>query len=168
MTRTESPISQHNHEMSHVIVKYDCNPSSNEEAADISFAEHSVKSCLPQAEAPPGYIIVETCPPLDTRRQQRSLVGKMILYGWEDYDRTGWFVGRVAHNRVTARDKREVTTANFVVRYSAKQTNGQIDGLVACELSARTYGASQWWVLLQHSGAGLSHRSPLERRDGSG
>ena len=60
----------------------------------------------------------------------------------------------MAHNRVTARDKREVTTANFVVRYSAKQTNGQIDGLVACELSARTYGASQWWVLLQHSTQG--------------
>ena len=168
MTRTESPISQHNNEMSYVIVEYDCNPSSNEEAADISFAEHSVKSCLPQAEAPPGYIIVETCPPLDTRRQQRSLVGKMILYGWEDYERTGWFVGRVAHNRVTARDKREVATANFVVRYTATQTDGQIDGLVACELSARTYGASQWWVLLQHSRADLCHRSAaLGRSDSS-
>eukprot|EP00966_Prymnesium_polylepis_P276467 6387419-Prymnesium_polylepis.1 len=72
--------------MSHVIVEYDCNPSPNEEAADISFAEHSVKSCLPQAEAPPGG---EACPPLDTRRRQRSLVGKMILYVWEDDERTG-------------------------------------------------------------------------------
>ena len=168
MTRTKSSTTQHTQRVDLMVIKNDCNPPSNEEAADLAITEHSVTSCLPQAVAPPGYLMVEACPPLDTRRQQRSLVGKMILYGWEDDDRTGWFVGRVAHNRVTARDKREVTTANFVVRYSAKQTNGQIDGLVACELPARTYGASQWWVLLQHSGAGLCHRSPLERRDGSG
>ena len=168
MTRTKSSTTQHTQRVDLMVIKNDCNPPSNEEAADLAITEHSVTSCLPQAVAPPGYLMVEACPPLDTRRQQRSLVGKMILYGWEDDDRTGWFVGRVAHNRVTARDKREVTTANFVVRYTAKQTNGQIDGLVACELSARTYGASQWWVLLQHSGAGLCHRSPLERRDGSG
>ena len=167
MTRTESPISQHNHRMSHVIVKYNCNPSSNEEAADICLAGHSVTSCLPQAVAPPGYIMVDACPALDTIRQQRSLVGKMILYGWEDDERTGWFVGRVAHNRVTARDKREVATANFVVRYNAKQTGGQIDGLVACELSARTYGASQWWVLLQRSRADLCHGSAFRRSDSS-
>ena len=168
MTRTKSSTTQHTQRVDLMVIKNDCNPPSNEEAADLAITEHSVTSCLPQAVAPPGYLMVEACPPLDTRRQQRSLVGKMILYGWEDDDRTGWFVGRVAHNRVTARDKREVTTANFVVRYSAKQTNGQIDGLVACELSARTYGASQWWVLLQHSGAGLCHRSALEPRDGSG
>ena len=168
MTRTKSSTTQHTQRVDLMVIKNDCNPPSNEEAADLAITEHSVTSCLPQAVAPPGYLMVEACPPLDTRRQQRSLVGKMILYGWEDDDRTGWFVGRVAHNRVTARDKREVTTANFVVRYSAKQTNGQIDGLVACELSARTYGASQWWVLLQHSGAVLCHRSALERRDGSG
>ena len=152
-----------------MVVENNCSPPFNaEEAADASTTGHSVTSCLPQAVAPPGYIMVDACPALDTIRQQRSLVGKMILYGWEDDERTGWFVGRVAHNRVTARDKREVATANFVVRYTANQTNGQIDGLVACELSARTYGAGQWWVLLQHSGAGLCHRSPLERRDGSG
>ena len=159
MTRTKSSTTQHTQRVDLMVIKNDCNPPSNEEAADLAITEHSVTSCLPQAVAPPGYLMVEACPPLDTRRQQRSLVGKMILYGWEDDDRTGWFVGRVAHNRVTARDKREVTTANFVVRYSAKQTNGQLDGLVACELSARTYGASQWWVLLQHSGAGLCHRT---------
>ena len=35
------------------------------------------------------------------------------------------------------------------VRYTARQTNGKMDALVACELSARTYGSNQWWVLLQ-------------------
>ena len=104
---------------------------------------------LSQAVAPPGYTMVDVCPPLETSYQQQSLISKVILYGWEDSARTGWFVGRVARNRVTARDKREVPTASHVVRYTARQTNGKIDGLVACELSARTYGANQWWVLLQ-------------------
>ena len=138
-----------------------------EEVAESSISGHGVTSCLPAAVAPPGYIMVEACPPLETKRQKRSLVGKLILYGWEDDDRTGWFVGRVAHNRVTARDKRGVPTANYIVRYTAKQTNGQIDGIVACELSARTYGASQWWVLLQRSGADVCHRSATGCSDSS-
>jgi hypothetical protein len=170
MMSTESPIeiAQHSHRMDLKLVENDCSHPSNEEAADVSIAGYSVTSCLPQAMAPPGFIMVDACPPLDTRCQQRSLVGRMILYGWENDDRTGWFVGRVAHNRLTARDKREVSTANFVVRYTAKQTNGQINGLVACELSNRTYGVSQWWVLLQHSGADLCHRNALGQSDCSG
>ena len=120
-----------------------------------------------QAAAPPGYIMVEACPPLETRRQKRSLVGKLILYGWEADDCTGWFVGRVARNRVTTKDRRGVPTANYIVRYTAKQTNGKINGLVACELSVRTYGHSQWWVLLQRSGADLCHSSALGRSDSS-
>ena len=151
-----------------MVVENDCNtPFNAEEVAESSISAHSVTSCLPQAAAPPGYTMVEACPPLETRRQKRSLVGKLILYGWEDDDRTGWFVGRVAHNRVTTRDRRGVPTANYIVRYTAKQTNGQIDGLVACELSARTYGDSQWWVLLQRSGAGLCRRSALGRSNSS-
>ena len=150
-TRAECPITQHTHRVNLMAVKNNGKPPCNEEAADISISANSVTSCLPQAVAPPGYTMVKACPQLHTRRQRRSLVGKMILYGWEDDDHTGWFVGRVAPNRVTARDKREVPTANFVVRYTSQQTDGRIDGLVACELSSRTYGASQWWVLLQHS-----------------
>ena len=58
-------------------------------------------------------------------------------------------------------------TANYVVRYTPKQTNGLIDGLVACELSARTYGASQWWVLLKYCGVDVCHTTVLERSDAS-
>ena len=168
LTRTEGRVTQHTWGLDLMVVENDCNtPFNAEEVAESSISAHSVTSCLPQAAAPPGYTMVEACPPLETRRQKRSLVGKLILYGWEDDDRTGWFVGRVAHNRVTARDKRGVPTANYIVRYTAKQTNGQIDGLVACELSARTYGASQWWVLLQRSGADLCRRSALGRSNSS-
>ena len=169
LTRTEGRVTQHTWGLDLMVVENDCNTPFNadEEVAESSISGHGVTSCLPAAVAPPGYIMVEACPPLETKRQKLSLVGKLILYGWEDDDRTGWFVGRVAHNRVTARDKRGVPTANYIVRYTAKQTNGQIDGLVACELSARTYGDSQWWVLLQRSGAGLCRRSALGRSNSS-
>ena len=137
----------------------------NDDGKAESFPAGTITSCLAHAAAPPGYIMVQACPPLDTRCQKRSLIGKTILYAFEEGDRCGWFVGRVAHDRVSARDKREVPTANYVVRYTPKQTNGLIDGLVACELSARTYGASQWWVLLQCCGVDVCHRRALERGD---
>ena len=56
---------------------------------------------------------------------------------------------RVVRSGVTPGDLRQVPTANFVVRYAAKQTGGELNGLVACELSPRTHGVDQWWVLLQ-------------------
>ena len=143
-------------------------PSSVDEANTGSFlTAGGFTSCLAHAAAPPGYAMVEACPPLGTNHQKRSLAGKTILYAFEDGDRSGWFVGRVAHDRVTARDKREVPTANYVVRYTNGQTNGQINGLVACELSARTYGASQWWVLLQYCGVDVCHRNALAHSDAS-
>ena len=139
-------------------------PLDDEEKTE-SFPANTITSCLADAAAPPGYIMVQACPPLGTRCQKRSLIGKTILYAFEQGSRCGWFVGRVAHDRVSARDKREVPTANYVVRYTPKQTNGLIDGLVACELSARTYGASQWWVLLQCCGVDVCHKRALERGD---
>ena len=132
-----------------LVTKWPAPPYGDEDATEDVSITRCVTSCLSQAVAPTGYTMVDVCPPLETSYQQQSLIGKVILYGWEDSARTGWFVGRVARNRVTARDKREVPTASHVVRYTARQTNGKIDGLVACELSARTYGANQWWVLLQ-------------------
>ena len=55
----------------------------------------------------------------------------------------------VVRSGVTPGDLRQVPTANFVVRYAAQQTGGQLNGLVACELSPRTHGVDQWWVLLE-------------------
>ena len=57
--------------------------------------------------------------------------------------------GRQPGSGVTPGDLRQVPTANFVVRYAAKQTGGELNGLVACELSPRTHGVDQWWVLLR-------------------
>ena len=42
------------------------------------------------------------------------------------------------------------TTANFLVRYAKKETNGDMkEGQEeACELSASNYGRDEWWLLL--------------------
>ena len=79
----------------------------------------TVASYLPRAVPPVGYTVMEDCPPLETKRQRRALVGKLVLHGWEDNVRTGWFLGRVARKHVTARDRQYVPTANYVVRYTA-------------------------------------------------
>ena len=112
-------------------------------------ATKTVASLLPRAVAPPGFALVTECPPLETPQQRRALVGRMLLHGWDDGVRHGWFVGRVVRSGVTPGDLRQVPTANFVVRYAAKQTGGELNGLVACELSPRTHGVDQWWVLLR-------------------
>ena len=112
-------------------------------------ATKTVASLLPRAVAPAGFALVTECPPLETPQQRRALVGKMLLHGWDDGVRHGWFVGRVVRSGVTPGDLRQVPTANFVVRYAAKQTGGELNGLVACELSPRTHGVDQWWMLLR-------------------
>ena len=87
--------------------------------------------------------MVETVNQLSNHREGQSTAG------WDDGVRHGWFVGRVVRSGVTPGDLRQVPTANFVVRYAAKQTGGELNGLVACELSPRTHGVDQWWVLLR-------------------
>ena len=115
----------------------------------LTLLRKTVASLLPRAVAPAGFALVPDCPPLETPQQRRALVGKMLLHGWDDGVRHGWFVGRVVRSGVTPGDLRQVPTANFVVRYAAKQTGGELNGLVACELSPRTHGVDQWWVLLE-------------------
>ena len=72
----------------------------------------TVASYLPRAVPPVGYTVMEECPPLETKRQRLALVGKLVLHGWEDNVRTGWFLGRVARKHVTAQDRQYVPAAN--------------------------------------------------------
>ena len=96
-------LAQHTDETGQQLVtKGPTPPYGNEEATQKLSTTDCVTSRLSRAVAPPGYTMVDVCPPLETSYQQQSLIGKVILYGWEDSARTGWFVGRVARNRVTA------------------------------------------------------------------
>ena len=74
-------------------------------AAPAKAARKTVASLLPRAVAPTGFILVPDCPPLETPQQRRALVGKMLLHGWDDGVRHGWFVGRVVRSGVTPGDR---------------------------------------------------------------
>jgi hypothetical protein len=46
------------------------------------------------------------------------------------------------------------------LEYHAKLTDKKLVGKVSCELSGRTYGASEWWVLVEKEGPGPAGPGP--------
>ena len=83
------------------------------------------------AEAPPGWKIVEGAPALDTQEQRQALIGKTILYGHDSKAATGWFLGTVQSSTVPPRDLKKTPTANFVVEYHKKLTLNKLAGKVS-------------------------------------
>ena len=47
----------------------------------------------------------------------------------------------------------------YAGEYTAKLTNKKLVGKVACELSSRTHGATDWWVLVEKKGAGAGSKA---------
>ena len=109
----------------------------------------SVACAIGNAIAPAGYTIVDYCPPLATELEKNNMIGKTVLYGWDSKNATGWFVGTVQSRNPSATDLKKTPTANFVIRYTSKMTDGELNGNVACELSARTHGPAEWWVVVE-------------------
>ena len=66
-----------------------------------------------------------------------------------DHIRGDWSCSR----NLSASDLKKTPTANFVIKYTAKMTDGALNSSVACELSARTYGPAEWWVLVEKDAA---------------
>ena len=100
-------------------------------------------------EAPPEGYHYAPCPPLETDDEKRALVGRRVLVA-HITDPIGWHVGRVRFFGVGARWLKVCATANFLVRYTKKETNadmkeGQEEGR---EFSASNYGRDEWWLLL--------------------
>ena len=73
----------------------------------------------------------------------------------------GWHVGRVRFHGVSKGWLKVCPTANYLLRYTKKQTNGDMtegqeeaaETQAECweaghELSASNYGRDEWWVLL--------------------
>lgn len=100
------------------------------------------------AQAPTGYRILDEIPSINTATDLQQLIGRTILYGWDSKHATGWFIGTVHSTNVTASDRKKTPSANAVVSYKSKLTNKALNGNVACELSMRTYGRGEWWVLV--------------------
>ena len=72
-------------------------------------------------------------------------------------------MGTVQSSTVPPRDLKKRPSANFVVEYQAKFTDKKLVGTVFCELSARTYGSAEWWVLVEKEEGGAA-----EQRRGRG
>ena len=113
----------------------------------------SAACTIGNAVAPTGYKIVENCPPLDTELEKNMMIGKTILHGWDSKNATGWFIGTVQSRNLSATDLKKTPTANCVVKYTSKATNGALNGKTAGELSVRTHGPGEWWVVLEKDGA---------------
>ena len=45
--------------------------------------------------------------------------------------------------------KLRAPTVNFVVKYTAKETDKKLTGTVSHTLSQANYGCGEWWVVLQ-------------------
>lgn len=69
-------------------------------------------------------------------------------------DPIGWHIARVRFFGVSAAWKKVCPTANFLLRYTKKETNAEMkEGQEeARELSADNYGRDEWWVLLDPVG----------------
>ena len=58
-------------------------------------------------------------------------------------------MGKVKNFGVSSAWKKACPSANFLVKYTKKETkNNALDGDSALELAAHNYGRDEWWVLL--------------------
>ena len=108
-----------------------------------------VRTTIGDAVAPAGYKVVDSCPAVATAADRQDLIGKLALVGWDKDGLHGWYIGTIHSTHLNARDLGKTPSANFVIKYSSQRTAGAINGLVACELSERTHGSTNWWVLAE-------------------
>lgn len=93
------------------------------------------------------------CPPLTSEADLQNFIGKYIYVGHDSRAASGWFIGRVQSRNLSDADLKKTPSANFVIKYSSKETNKVLSGLEARELSALTHGPTRWWVELQKKAA---------------
>lgn len=125
--------------------------SDGEDSDGDDTSDPTVVTSVGNAVAPAGYTIedVSSCPNVDTVAERQRLIGKLVYVGWDTDDVYGWYIGTIHSTTISVRDKQKTPHANFVVKYTNQRTNNNLQGNVACELSARNYGADKWWVLLK-------------------
>ena len=116
----------------------------NKSCKDDTAEPGTVATTLGNAEAPSGFSIAATCPPLSTPEEERAMVGKTVLYAWDDNAHTGWYMDHVQRRSAPAKDKKKTPSANFVVKYTKKLTGGKLEGTDSCEFSANLCGAEKW------------------------
>lgn len=107
-----------------------------------------MSSLIGNAADPDGHMILMELPPLETEQDMQDMIAKPVLCGFETKNVMGWYMGTVHSRSLSATDLKRTPAANFVVKYSKAITkNKNLVGCVACELTARTHGPGEWWVL---------------------
>jgi hypothetical protein len=105
--------------------------------------------CGEAPEVPSVGYTYALCPPLETPERLSALVGRRILLA-HITDPIGLHMGCVRFSGVGAKWKKLCATANFLIRYTKKETTGDMtEGQEeVCELSVSNYGRDEWWLLL--------------------
>ena len=103
--------------------------------------------CGEASETPPKGFVYAPCPPLATEAEQRALCGRSILAAHILDGATGWYVGKVQNFGVGPAWKQPDAT-HIVVYKKAQTKRKELDGRVACKLTADNHGRTAWWLLL--------------------
>ena len=107
-----------------------------------------MEECGEAPEAPPPGYSYAPCPPLENEEQQRALCGRRILAAHILDGATGWYMGTVQNFGVGVSWKQP--DATHIVLYKKSETKlKELDGRVACKLTADNHGRSEWWLLLE-------------------
>ena len=107
-----------------------------------------MEECGEAPATPPEGFVYASCPPLATEEEQRALCGRSILAAHILDGATGWFMGKVQNFGVGPSWKQP--DATHIVLYKKAQTKRkELDGRVACRLTADNHGCAEWWLLLE-------------------
>ena len=115
---------------------------------DIDDTAERIDACGEAPSIPPPGYRYAPCPPLATEDEQRSLKGRKILAAHLLNGATGWYMGTVQAFGVGAAWKQPDAT-HIVIYKQAETKSKELVGRVACKLTAESYGASEWWLLLE-------------------
>ena len=62
---------------------------------------------------------------------------------------TGWYRGKIKLFGVSEAWKERLPKANFLIKYTKKDTADVLQGDEARELTTHNYGPGEWWLLLE-------------------
>ena len=105
---------------------------------------------LGDAECPEGFSFVSTCPPLSSTLDKNKIIGHALLFKYDAQDRGayGWYRAKVALNDATADEKMSEPSLNFRIRFDKRDTNHELGGVLAVELTNDNYGPGKKWALI--------------------
>lgn len=84
-------------------------------------------------------------------QQHRDLIGRKVLIAHEATKNleADWHIGKIKLYGVSDAWKKVCPTANFLIKYTKKETGNALEGDEALELTAANYGRDEWWLLLE-------------------